>query len=170
MKKILIALAFMAIGFGTTHAQSIVKLDPISLAFGSLRAGYETFNDKNSIYVGASFINRKILGVGYTGAGVFGQYRWYLSDTETPKGVFAGPHAGFNFVSFDDGFDSRTGYSVLRLGGMVGYQGVIGSNFTWEIGIGPSYGIVFSSEELFDDVFGNGILPISTFAIGYRLD
>jgi len=170
MKKLVIALLFFSVAIGSSQAQSIVKLDPISLAFGQLRAGYEKFSDKNSIYVGASYISRNFFGVKYSGAGVFGQYRWYLSDVDTPKGIFVGPHVGFNYISFNNSFTENFSYSALRLGGIIGYQGTIGTNFTWEVGIGPSYGLTFGSGDSFTNLFGSGIVPVSSFAVGYVLD
>ena len=171
MKKVLLAFAiFTMIGL-SANAQSIVKLDPLSLAFGSLRAGYETFtSDKASVYAGLSYVNRGILGIDYTGVGVFGQYRFYLSNTEAPKGIFAGPHLGVNFIGFDDGFGDRLNYTLVRIGGIIGYQGIIGDNFTWEIGIGPTYGIISGDFSDDDDLFGTGIVPVSTLALGYRIN
>lgn len=170
MKKILLSLSLIAVLGFTAQSQSIVKLDPLSLAFGSFRAGYETFtSDKTSLYGGLSFVNRGILDIKYRGIGVFGQYRFYLSNTEAPKGIFAGPHIGANFIGFDSGIGDRENYTLLRIGGIIGYQGLIGTNFTWEIGIGPTYGLIFSSLDD-DDFFGNGIVPIGTFALGYIIN
>ena len=171
MKKILLAFSFLAVFTFSAQSQGIVKLDPLSLAFGSIRAGYETFtSEKASVYGGLSFVNRGILGIDYTGVGLFGQYRFYLSNTDAPKGIFAGPHAGVNFIGFDDAFNDRLNYTLVRIGGIIGYQGLIGDNFTWEIGIGPTFGIISGDFDDDDDLYGTGVVPVSTLALGYRIN
>lgn len=153
----------------TAKAQQIIKLNPIGLAFGSLNAGYEQFvSDNSSFYVGASFYTRGILGIRYSGLGLDGQYRFYLSDNERPRGLYAAPAASVGFIGFKDSGDNYN-YTLIRLGGLIGYQWQFGGNFTVELGIGPSYGIIAGSGLDEYDTFGDGVLPIGILSLGYIL-
>jgi hypothetical protein len=168
-KTMAVLSAMMCLAFATANAQSVIKVNPIGLAFGSINADYEKFlNDKTSFQIGANFISRKIDDVRYTGFGVQAQYRWYLTKNDRPKGLFVGPTAAFNFVGYDDNFaEESDNYSFLAIGGLIGYQWVFGENFTFEAGIGPNFGIPFSDVD--DDAFGTGVYPQISLALGYIL-
>lgn len=164
---VLIVLFFMVLT--AANAQSVIKINPLGLAFGSINADFEKFiNEKNSFQIGANFITRKIDEVRYTGFGVQAQYRWYLTNNDRPKGLFVGPTAAFNFVAYDDNYyETSDNYAFLAVGGLIGYQWVFGENFTFEAGIGPNFGIPFNDVD--DDAFGTGIYPQISLALGYIL-
>ncbi|HMQ62763.1 MAG TPA: DUF3575 domain-containing protein [Flavilitoribacter sp.] len=163
---LLSALVFCALAT-PAKAQGIIKLNPIGLAFGSLNAGYETFlNDKSSVYVGASFYSRNLIGIKYSGLGLDGQFRFYLSNNDRPKGLYVAPAASVGFIGFKDNSD-KFNYTLIRLGAIIGYQWVFSQKFTVEVGIGPSYGLITGNYEDSVDVFGDGVLPIGILSLGY---
>ena len=159
-------LFFMA---SNLNAQSIVKVNPIGLAFGSLNGGYETFlSDNTSLYLKANFYSRSLVGTRYTGFGVGGEYRFYLSDNDRPKGLYAGPIANIGFIGTNSDFIDN--YTLITIGGIIGYQWVFSEDFTVEVNIGPAYGIV-SGDFGDTDIFGDGIFPvISLLTLGYILN
>ena len=76
-KTLLILIAIFAIK--TTSNAQILKVAPISLAFGVINAGYEKqLSDKSSIYPSASFYSRNSV----SGIGLGLQYRRYLSSSK----------------------------------------------------------------------------------------
>lgn len=149
-------------------AQNVVKVNPIGLAFGSLNGGYETFlTDKTSLYLKGNFYSRGLIGIRYTGFGVGAEYRFYLSDNDRPKGLYAGPIANIGFIGTNS--DLIDNYTLITIGGVIGYQWVFSEKFTVEVNIGPAYGIV-TGDFGDSDVFGDGIFPtISLLTLGYIL-
>lgn len=167
----LLSVLTLCAALNSAKAQGIIKLNPIGLAFGSLNAGYETFlSNKSSLYVGASYYSRGLLGVRYTGVGLDGQYRIYLSDNERPKGLYVAPAVSVGFIGFKDDTDEKFNYTLVRLGGIIGYQWVFSQKFTVEVGIGPSYGFITGDFDDDTEVFGDGVLPIGILSLGYIIN
>jgi Protein of unknown function (DUF3575) len=175
IKQLLIttcAILFMSISM---NAQSYIKINPLSLAFGVIGVDYEkVVSDKNSFQVGAGFISRGILGTSYTGFSVSGSYRFFISKDDAPKGLFVAPTVGASFISFkyDSGFtgvpSTSNSYTSLSIGGLVGYQWLFSDDqFSFELGVGPAYGIGLGGGGT--DSFGIGVLPQLSLSIGYRL-
>jgi Protein of unknown function (DUF3575) len=176
VKQLLItAIAILTMSM-SINAQSYIKINPVSLAFGYIGVDYEkVVSDKNSFQVGAGFISRGILGTSYTGFGVNGSYRFYISKDDAPKGLFVSPTVGANFVSFkyDGGLigvpsTTSSSYTTIGIGGLVGYQWLFSDDqFSFELGVGPQYGIVIGTAS--SDAFGTGIGPQVSLSVGYRL-
>jgi hypothetical protein len=169
-----IAILFMSLSM---NAQSYIKINPISLAFGFIGVDYEkVVSDKNSFQVGAGFISRGIGFLNYTGFSASGSYRFFISKDDAPKGLFVSPTVGVSFVSFkENGTLTGTGvtlasssYTALSIGGLVGYQWLFSDDqFSFELGVGPQYGISLGTSGT--DAFGIGILPQLSLSLGYRL-
>jgi hypothetical protein len=175
IKQLLIttsAILFMSLSM---NAQSYIKINPLSLAFGVIGVDYEkVVSDKNSFQVGAGFISRGILGTNYTGFSVSGSYRFFISKDDAPKGLFVAPTVGASFVSFK--FDSgipgastaSSSYTSLSIGGLVGYQWLFSDDqFSFELGVGPAYGIGLGEAGI--GTLGIGVLPQLSLSLGYRL-
>lgn len=174
MKANLCKLAFAVLFcFGCTFvsAQSLIKVNPFGLAFGVLNASYENFvSDNASFTLRANFYSRKFGDYRYTGFGVGGGYRFYLSNNERPKGLYVGPIANVGFLGANDDFIGN--YTLITIGGVIGYQLKLSDRFTLDFNVGPTYGIVTGGN--FDDgfnAFGAGTLPSITIAtVGYILN
>jgi hypothetical protein len=172
LKQLLLILSSFFLMNLSVKAQSYIKVNPVSLAFGVIGVDYEkVVSDKNSIQVGAYFISRGIGGIGYTGFGVNGSYRFYISKEDAPKGLFASPTVGLSFVSFKDNLfatGTSSSYSALSIGGLIGYQWLFSDDqFSFELGVGPQYGISLGTSGA--DAFGIGVLPQVSLSLGYRL-
>lgn len=174
MKVKLFKLAFaivFCLGCSSVSAQSLIKANPIGLAFGVLNASYENFvSDKASFTLRANFYNRNLIGIRYSGVGVGGGYRFYLSEGERPKGLYAGPIANVGFIGSND--DVVGNYTLITIGAVIGYQVRLAEKWYLDFNIGPSYGIITGGG--FDDgfdAFGGGIVPtLSVATVGYVLN
>jgi Protein of unknown function (DUF3575) len=172
IKQLLIttsAILFLSLSM---NAQSYIKINPVSLAFGVIGVDYEkVVSDKNSFQVGANFISRGIGGFGYTGFGVSGSYRFYISKDDAPKGLFVSPTVSASFVSFKDnlfGSGTSSSYTSLGFGGLVGYQWLFSDDqFSFELGVGPQFGVILGTAN--SDAFGSGFFPQVSLSVGYRL-
>lgn len=162
MKKILLTLITIIAVNATVSAQ-IIKVAPIALAFGVINAGYEMkLGEKSSIYPTASFYTSS----GTTGFGLGLQYRKYLSSNKDfPTGFFVAPELQYaNLSAKSSGLSDYT-YSAFSVGAQIGYQWLLGDNFTIEASIGPAYWI--SSTQAGYDVVYNGIRPSIGLNLGY---
>ncbi len=160
MKKILLTIITIFAINAVASAQ-IIKVAPISLAFGVINAGYEKqLSDKSSIYPSASFYSRSTV----SGFGLGLQYRRYLSASkEFPAGFFVAPEAQYGSFKQKDLNDFS--YSAFSIGAQIGYQWVLGDNFTLEASMGPAYWIAGGSNTA--SVTYNGVLPSIGFNLGY---
>jgi hypothetical protein len=166
-----LALAILfCLSLHSVNAQSLIKVNPIGLAFGSLNAGYEHFvSEKASWTARANFYSRGILGIRYTGFGVGAGYRFYLSEGERPKGLYAGPIANVAFIGAND--DVIGNYTLITLGAVIGYQVRLADRWFLDFNVGPTYGIITGDFGDDTDVFGDGVLPaISIAVVGYVLN
>ncbi len=121
----------------TGNSQSYLKVNPISLAFGSLNASYEqVLSEKKSFEVGANIL----LGSGYSGFGASGQYRFYLTNSGAPKGLFVAPEVGITFGKYSYFGSSSDSFTVFEIGGLIGYQWLFSKDkFSFQLGISPAY-------------------------------
>jgi len=166
MKKKFLSL-FVALSFiGFLSAQkSVVKTNPIGLAFGNLNAKYETaLNSKTSILVGANYFY-KLFGVSVNSFGLDGEYRFFFTNKKknVPEGFYIGPSVGVNFINQKDIDYSATS---LGIGATLGYQWIWDSGFVLDLGLGPQYTTVLSESGTSTTSF-SGVLPRLSFAIGY---
>lgn len=160
MKKILLAVITI-FAINTTVQAQIIKVSPIALAFGVINAGYEKqLGEKSSIFPSASFYSRS----GVSGFGLGLQYRKYLSASKDfPAGFFVAPEVQYGSFKQKDFGDFS--YSAFSIGGQIGYQWLLGDNFTIEVSGGPAYWIAGSKGT--GTVTYDGVLPSIGFNLGY---
>jgi hypothetical protein len=173
IKQIYLVLILAILSSASLKAQGYLKLNPITLAFGYIGLDYESVvSDKNSFTVGAGFYTSgNDLTGRYTGFGVNGGYRFYLSKDDAPKGLFVSPVVGVSFISYKYPGLFDFSYTNLNIGGLVGYQWLFSDDqFSFELGIGPSYGIRLGGQDISGTtLLGNGIGPTAVLSVGYRI-
>jgi hypothetical protein len=154
MKKILFLAVFL-LTFNISNAQTkAIKANPIGLAFGIANVGFEfaTAESQSATIAGVYF---DVLDI--KGAGLGAEYRFYF-DGEAIEGWHAGPSIGF--LSLSDDYDVSA--SVFTIGGEIGHQWILGSNFALDVFAG--YGYILGGDDL------NGLESSSTsfgVSIGY---
>ena len=88
MKKLFILIAFVAFGMNVNAQSSLIKANPIGLAFGAFNVCYEkVLNDKSSFVISANYFGG---GIGDIDVVVFGAgvgYRLYLTKKESSKRI-----------------------------------------------------------------------------------
>jgi hypothetical protein len=162
MKKNLLTFITILVISTSVKAQ-VVKVAPIALAFGVINAGYEAkLGEKSSLYPSASFYSRSSV----SGFGLGLQYRKYLSASKDfPAGFFIAPEVQYGSFKQKDFADFS--YSAFSLGAQIGYQWLLGDNFTIETSIGPAYWIANSTGGA--TITYDGVLPSIGFNLGYMI-
>jgi len=147
-----------------TPGQSIIKTNPIGLAFGNINLTFErALNNSSSFQVGANFFT-KILGTDVSGIGFNAGYRFYITNAKkpAPEGFYVGPRFAYN--SFKEK-STDISASTIGIGAMLGYQWVFDSGVTLDLGAGPTYLIAGESTTT---VSFEGLVPNISFAVGYN--
>lgn len=172
MKTLRLTLSALFLGLCTVSSlgQSNIKLHALSPALGLIKLSYEQkITPKSSAQLGLYLIRKNILGLYFTGFGAEGQYRLYLSKFELPKGLFIAPQLGLAKVNFNPGFSRESSYQLITFSALLGYQWPFKERFTFEIGIGPAYGLQLGDDFGKTDIFGDGLMPSGTMNVGYRI-
>lgn len=165
MKKLFYLFAFMfMLSIGVNAQSSIIKTNPLGLAFGNFNATYEAvISESSSVLVSANYFYR-LFGVDVNSFGAGGGYRYYITykKKDIPSGFYVQPQVGFSFGGVGD-----FNYNTFSIGAELGYQWAWPSGFVLDLGIGPNYTSLGGDyqEIAFDN--GSGIFPSATLAIGY---
>ncbi len=143
---------------------NIIKVNPLSLAFGNFNVTYErALNPSSSIQISANYWYR-LLGTEVTGFGFRAGYRFYITNRVKPApiGFYAGPQISFNSLKEKS---SEESVSATGVGFMLGYQWVFRSGVSLDLGAGPIYQF---AKETTSGTSYQGFLPNLSFAIGYN--
>lgn len=143
---------------------NVLKINPISLAFGNFNLSYQRgLSDASAIQIGANYWYR-ILGVEVSGIGVRGAYQFFLTNKvkPAPEGFYIGPQIAYNALTDKETDEKITTFGV---GLMLGYQWVWDSGIALDLGAGPMY--QFGKETTTGTSY-EGFLPNIVIAIGYN--
>jgi len=143
---------------------NIIKLNPISLAFGNINFMYQRAISKSSaVQIGANYWYR-FLGTEVTGFGVRGGYQFFVTNRtkEAPGGFYVGPNLSYNSLTEKSTDESVTTFGI---GLSLGYQWVWKSGISLDLGIGPMY--TFAKEENTENSY-EGFIPNVIIALGYN--
>ena len=162
MKKISLILLLSCMAFGSTFAQSAIKLNPLSLFAATVNVAYETkLSDMQTGQLGLFYSGVSVGDVSYSGIGITPEYRFYLGNGEALDGLYAGPFVRYQNLSLkaDDGVNEGKASLTSFGGGLVlGRQWMFNDVFTLDIFLGPKYSStsldVESDSEEFDNLSG----------------
>lgn len=143
---------------------NVIKINPISLAFGNFNLSYQRAIGKSSaVQIGANYWYR-IFGTEVRGFGIRGGYQFFLTGRtkSAPEGFYIGPQLGYNSLKEKSTDETASTFGV---GVLLGYQWIWKSGVALDLGAGPMY--VFATNENTEETF-DGFLPNITIAIGYN--
>ncbi|MCG8306241.1 MAG: DUF3575 domain-containing protein [Cytophagales bacterium] len=168
MKKttlISVLTLFIALGANAqAELPNVMKINPISLAFGNFNLSYQrALSDASAIQIGANYWYN-ILGTEVSGVGLRGAYQFFITNRAqpAPEGFYIGPQMSINSVNVQETDEKVT---AVGIGLMLGYQWVWKSGVTLDLGAGPMY--QFANESSTDESV-EGFLPNITIAVGYN--
>ncbi|MBE9510624.1 MAG: DUF3575 domain-containing protein [Bacteroidetes bacterium] len=181
MKKIIFLflpiLLFCSVSFsGYSQKRNFVKVNLFSPLVKSGSFFYErVLNDDMSGQLGFFFTKVEAGDTKFSGFGITPEFRYYLSETAPPKGIFLAPY--FRYQSFKLSVEEGTAkgnLSVVGGGLLVGAQTLLKDVITIEAFLGPAYGfgnmdVTSGSEDDFDiNTFdGFGVRAGITVGIGF---
>ncbi|HEY5690448.1 MAG TPA: DUF3575 domain-containing protein [Cyclobacteriaceae bacterium] len=130
-----------AFGFNEAKAQSTLKINIISPIVRTINVQFEkTINTSSSFQLGFFYTGASSGGTTFKGFGITPEYRFYLSDSEAPEGVYVAPFVRYqNFKLTEDSFNSEGTYTAVGGGLILGKQWIFKEKIVLDIFLGPSY-------------------------------
>ncbi|TCP25769.1 uncharacterized protein DUF3575 [Tenacibaculum skagerrakense] len=174
MKKFLLTIAVVAIGFAANAQKNVIKANPLGLAFGVADLSYErAVSDKSSFEIGLSYAGADVTSgsekISASAIGAEGKFKFYFSsDKDAPRGWYAAPFVSYASASAENNGGDDVGFSAFSGGALAGYQWVFGggdSGFALDLNFGAQY--VSASAKGGSSVSIDGFLPRLGVSLGY---
>lgn len=137
-----VLLVLFSMGASQVNAQSTVKINILSPIIKTINLQYEkVLNESSSFQLGFFYTGASTGGTELKGFGITPEYRFYLSETEAPAGVYVAPFVRYqSFNLKDDDFtNNEADYSSFGGGLILGKQWVFKEKVVLDIFLGPSY-------------------------------
>jgi hypothetical protein len=138
---------------------NVIKINIFSPIAKTFNIQYERkVSASSSLQLGFYYSGFSIDNTKFSGFGLTPEYRFYLSDTEAPHGVYVAPFVRYQNFSVTNGPDKGT---LTTVGGglIIGKQWIFKEKIALDIFIGPKYSSrnvkVTSGTDTFDT--GNGL-------------
>lgn len=144
------------------QAQSVLKINIISPIFRTLNMQFEqTHAESSSVQLGLFYTGFSTEISRWRGYGITPEFRYYLSETSAPQGVFVAPFIRFQKIKAEEK-DTNFSSSLIGIGGgiIIGRQWIFKDKISLEAFLGPSYTSVKvsgESNEDFGEIDGFGL-------------
>lgn len=142
MKKIFLIFVCALVASATfAQKENAIKINIFSPVVKTLNVQYERkINATSSVQLGFFYTGYSISETSFSGIGITPEYRFYLSDTEAPQGVYIAPFARYqNFTLTESSSNSKGTLSTFGGGVILGKQWIFKEKIVLDIFIGPSY-------------------------------
>ncbi len=172
----LITLAVLLVFAVTGKAQeNVFKINIFSPIVKTFNVSYERkLSASSSLQLGFFYTGYKSGDTKFSGIGVTPEYRFYLSESEAPVGVYVAPFLRYqNFKLEEEATNSEGTLSMFGGGLVIGKQWIFKERISLDIFLGPQYATgdvkATSGQDTFDtDVFdGFGIRTGLTLGIAF---
>jgi hypothetical protein len=143
-KNLVVALVVLLMGgvFTSARAQeNVFKINIFSPIVKTFNLSYERkLSASSSFQLGAFYTGYSAGETKFSGFGVTPEYRFYLSESEAPAGVYVAPFLRYqNFNLTEDLSDSEGTLSMFGGGVVIGKQWIFKEKISLDIFIGPQY-------------------------------
>lgn len=142
MKKIsLLVLLFATVSLAFAQKENVIKINIFSPIVKTFNIQYEhKVSATGSVQLGFFYTGYSISDTKFSGFGITPEYRFYLSETEAPQGVYLAPFMRYqNFTLTDSPTASEATLSTFGGGVIIGKQWLFKEKIALDIFIGPSY-------------------------------
>jgi Protein of unknown function (DUF3575) len=138
--SLLLVAGFM-LSSSAAKAQNVLKINILSPVVKTLNIQYERgLSASSSFQLGFFYTGYSAGDTKFSGFGITPEYRFYLSDTEAPAGVYVAPFVRYtNFKLEEDVTSSEADFTAVGGGIILGKQWVFKEKVTLDLFIGPIY-------------------------------
>ncbi|MGE0589397.1 MAG: DUF3575 domain-containing protein [Cyclobacteriaceae bacterium] len=140
MKKCLLVLTLIGAGILTSNAQ-VLKINILSPIVKTFNVQYEqAVSASSSFQLGFFYTGFDSDGTKFSGFGITPEYRFYLSDTDAPQGVYVAPFLRYqNFKLEEEVTASEGDFTAIGGGLILGKQWIFKEKIALDLFIGPAY-------------------------------
>ncbi|MFN5429582.1 MAG: DUF3575 domain-containing protein [Cyclobacteriaceae bacterium] len=141
MKKLLIVALSMVASAGYAQKENVVKINILSPIVKTFNVQYERkVNATSSFQLGFFYTGYSVSETSFSGIGITPEYRFYLSDSEAPQGVYIAPFLRYqNFSLTESISNGKATLSNFGAGVILGKQWLFKEKIVLDIFIGPGY-------------------------------
>lgn len=144
MKKFIVAVFLVSFLFSSKEIKAqnaVLKINFLSLVVKTFNVSFEKIIDTdNSFQLGVFYTGASISDTDLTGIGITPEYRFYLSDTDAPDGVYVAPYLRYSSFDLENKFTvSKATLSSFGGGLVIGRQWLFKEKITFDIFLGPTY-------------------------------
>jgi hypothetical protein len=142
MKKPLLVLLLAVIASSAfSQKANVIKINIFSPIVKTFNIQYEhKVKADASVQLGFFYTGFSVGDTRFSGIGITPEYRFYLSDTEAPQGVYLAPFLRYqNFTLTDSPSLAEASLSNFGGGVIIGKQWIFKEKIALDIFIGPSY-------------------------------
>ncbi|MBN8575651.1 MAG: DUF3575 domain-containing protein [Cytophagales bacterium] len=141
MKKNLVLVLLVLTGIAAKAQENVIKFNIFSPIVKTFNASYERkVSATSSFQLGGFFTSYSPGETSFSGFGITPEYRFYLSSTEAPEGVYVAPFVRYqSFKLTEDTSNSKGTLSTFGGGLVIGKQWIFKEKISLDIFIGPQY-------------------------------
>ncbi len=123
------------------RAQNVIKINILSPIVKTFNIQYErALNANSSVQLGFFYSGFSTGDTKFSGFGITPEYRFYLSESEAPEGVYIAPFLRYqSFTIKDDITVSEADFSAFGGGVILGKQWIFKEKIALDVFIGPTY-------------------------------
>ena len=141
MKKVFVILCIVLFAINVSAQKTVIKVNLLSplVRTGSFFLEH-AIGEETSIQLGALFTGFKAGDTKFSGFAITPEFRYYLSESPAPKGMFIAPYLRYQSFNLEEEITaSKATFSGFGGGLLVGKQWIFKERISLELFIGPSY-------------------------------
>ncbi|GCC52189.1 DUF3575 domain-containing protein [Chryseotalea sanaruensis] len=121
--------------------ENTFKINILSPIFKTLNLQYEhKIKENSSVQLGFFYTGYSVGETSFSGFGITPEYRFYLSSTEAPQGVYVAPFLRYqSFNLSEESTDSEATFTTIGGGAIIGKQWIFKEKVVLDLFIGPAY-------------------------------
>jgi hypothetical protein len=136
-----VLLCLVLSGTATYAQQNVIKINILAPIVKTFNVQYErALNDQSSLQLGFFYTGYSTGDSKFSGFGITPEYRFYLSETAAPQGVYIAPFVRYqSFTIEDDVADAEADFTAFGGGVILGKQWIFKEKVALDIFLGPAY-------------------------------
>ena len=155
-----ILIGALCFASGKVSAQGAVKINILSPIVKTFNVQFEkALNTSSSFQLGVFYTGYSSDNTSFKGFGLTPEYRFYLSDTDAPEGVYVAPFVRYQSFKLTDDFTNSEGtFSSFGGGLILGKQWVFKEKIVLDLFLGPAYSSGSVKVESGSNTFDTGVV------------
>ena len=141
MKKIVLSVLFIFISICGFSQSNVFKINIFSPLVRTLNVSFEhAFTTSSSVQLGFFYTGVSVADLKYRGIGITPEYRFFLSETAAPDGVYVAPYLRYQNINLEEETSlSEASFTGFGGGLVIGREWIFKELISLEAFIGPGY-------------------------------